>query len=125
MLQLQDVTGVALDEAAVQVSQLLSTDVSGWVVGGFEVQVVLPVAEELGGSHIHADDDLVWVSGLLDGRLQQLQSCEDRNQEILAVFVGEHYCNDRSVCMLKYHWMSHPHCSPGCWGRSLPRLPRW
>ena len=61
------VTGVALDEAAVQVSQLLSADVSGRVVGGLEVQVVLSTAEELGGSHIHPDDDLVGVTGLLDG----------------------------------------------------------
>lgn len=100
---MQDFTGVALDEAAVQVSQLLSADVSGWVVGGLEVQVVLPVAEELGGSHIHADDDLVGITGLLDGRLQQLQSCGDRNQDFLAIFVGECYFNHRSVCMLEYH----------------------
>lgn len=69
------VTGVALDEAAVQVSQLLSTDVSGRVIGGLEVQVVLSIAEELRGGNIHPDDDLVGVTGLLDGRLQQLQSC--------------------------------------------------
>lgn len=77
-----DFTRVVLDEAAVQVSQLLSADVSGRVVGGLEVQVVLAAAEELGGRHIHADDDLVRVTGLLDGCLQQLQSCGDRNQEI-------------------------------------------
>lgn len=69
------VTRVALDEATVQVSQLLSADVSGRVVGGLEVQVVLSTAVELGGGHIHPDDDLVGVTGLLDGRLQQLQSC--------------------------------------------------
>ena len=69
------VTGVVLDEAAVQVAQLLSADVSGGVVGGLEVQVVLSAAEELGRGHVHPDDDLVGVAGLLDGGLQQLQSC--------------------------------------------------
>lgn len=49
----------------------------GRVVGGLEVQVVLAAAEELGGSHVHADDDLVRVAGFLDGRLEQLQSCRD------------------------------------------------
>lgn len=73
------VTGVVLDEAAVQVSQLVSTDVSGRVVGGLEVQVVLSTAEELGGGHVHPNDDLVGVTGLLYGRLQQLQSCKERN----------------------------------------------
>lgn len=69
-------TRVALDEAAVQVPQLLAADVSGRVIGGLEVQVVLPAAEELGGGDVHANDDLVRVTGLLDGRLQQLQSCK-------------------------------------------------
>ena len=66
-------TWVVLDETLVQVSQLLSRDVSGWVVRRLEVQVVLPSLEELRGSHVHADDDLVRVPCLLDGRLQQLQ----------------------------------------------------
>lgn len=60
-------TGVVLDEAAVQVPQLLPADVSGRVVGGLEVQVVLPAAVELGRCHVHADDDLVGVPGLLNG----------------------------------------------------------
>lgn len=68
----QGLTRVALNEAAVQVSQLLSRDVSGWVVGGLEVQVILSTAEELGGGDVHANDDLVRVAGLLDGGLQQL-----------------------------------------------------
>ncbi len=68
------VTGVTLDEAAVEVSQLLSADVSGWVIRGLEVQVVLSTAVELGGSHVHPDDDLVGVTGLLNGRLEQFQS---------------------------------------------------
>ena len=72
-------TGVMLDEVTVQVSQLLSADVSGWVIGGLEVQVVFAIAEELGGSHVHADDDLVGIAGLLDGALQQLQSCRQGN----------------------------------------------
>lgn len=75
-------TGVVLDEVAVQISQLLSADVSGWVIGGLEVQVVLPVAEELGGCHVHADDDLVGVAGLLDGGLQQLQSCRESDASV-------------------------------------------
>lgn len=72
------VTRVALDEAAVQVSQLLAADVSGRVIRGLEVQVILPTAEELGRGHIHTNDDLVGVTGLLDGCLQQLQSCRSR-----------------------------------------------
>lgn len=64
-----------LDEAAVQVSQFLSTDVSGRVIRGLEVQIVLPTAVELGGRHVHPDDDLVGVAGLVDGCFQQLQSC--------------------------------------------------
>lgn len=79
------VTGVVLDEAAVQVSQLLSTDVSGRVVGGLEVQVVLSAAEELGGRHVHPNDDLVGVTGLVNGRLQQLQSCTNTRVFLFAV----------------------------------------
>lgn len=67
-------TWVAADEAAVQRPQLLPADVPGGVVGGLEVQVVLPAAVELRGGHVHPHHDLVRVSGLLDGRLQQLQS---------------------------------------------------
>lgn len=76
-------TWVVLDEGAVQVSQLVSTDVSGRVVRRLEVQVVLPAAEELGGGDVHADDDLVGVAGLLDGRLQQLQSCRPETDGVL------------------------------------------
>jgi len=68
-------TGVSLDEAAVQVSKLISTDMSCRVVWGLEVQVVFPTAVELGGGDVHPDDDLIGVAGLLNGRLQELQSC--------------------------------------------------
>lgn len=54
---------------------------SGRVVRGLEVQVVLSAAEKLGGCHVHADDDLVGVTGLLDSGLQQFQSCGDANEE--------------------------------------------
>lgn len=40
-------TRVVLDETAVKVSQFLSADVSGWVIRGLEVQVILSAAEEL------------------------------------------------------------------------------
>lgn len=69
------VTRVALDKTTIQVSQLLATDVSGRVIRGFEVQVVLPTAEELRCGHVHTDDDLVGVTSLLNGSFQQLQSC--------------------------------------------------
>ena len=74
-------TGVVVDEAAVQVSQLLSTDVPGRVIRGLKIQVVLPAAVELGGCDVHADDDLVGVTGLLNGRLQQLQSYSHKQAE--------------------------------------------
>lgn len=60
-------TRVVLDEAAVQVSQLFSTDVSGWVIGGLKVKVVLPATIELRGCDVHPNDDLVGVSGLRNG----------------------------------------------------------
>lgn len=40
-------TRVVLDETAVKISQFLSADVSGWVIRGLEVQVILSAAEEL------------------------------------------------------------------------------
>lgn len=68
------VTRVVLNKTAIQVSQLLASDVSGRVFRGFEVQVVHPIAEELRCGHIHTDDDFVRVSSLLNGSFQQLQS---------------------------------------------------
>lgn len=68
------VTWVVPDEAAVQVSQLLSADMSARVVGRLEVQVVLPTAVELRRRHVHPDDDLIGVTGFIDGQPQQLQS---------------------------------------------------
>ncbi len=32
---------------------------------------------------------------------------------------------NRLDCSQTDWWVSHPHCSPGCWEQSLPRLPRW
>lgn len=66
-------TGIVLDEAAVQISKLVSADVPGWVIGGLEVQIVLPAAVELRGRYVHSDDDLVGVPSLFNGHLQQLQ----------------------------------------------------
>lgn len=37
------------------------------IVRGFEVQVIFSVPEELRGSNVHADDDLIGVAGFLDG----------------------------------------------------------
>ena len=66
-------TWVVLDEALVQLSQLLAWDVAGRVIGGLEVQVVFAISVEFRCCDIHTNDDLVGISGLLDGRLQQLQ----------------------------------------------------
>lgn len=68
-------TRIVLDETAVEVSQLLASDVSGCVFRGFEVQVVHPIAEELRCSHVHTDDDFVRISRLLNGSFQQFQCC--------------------------------------------------
>lgn len=67
-------TWVVVDEALIDVSQLLCRDVSLWIWWGFEVQVVFPLAEKLWGGHVHPDHHLVREAGLLYGRLQQVQS---------------------------------------------------
>lgn len=76
-------TWIILHKALVELGQLVGSDVTARVVRRLEVQVVLPAAEELGGGDVHADDDLVGVAGLLDGRLQQLQSCRPETDGVL------------------------------------------
>lgn len=66
-------TGVILDKALVEVSQLVRGDVAAGVIGRLEVQVVFASLVELGGSHVHTNHNLVCVASLGDGMLQQLQ----------------------------------------------------
>lgn len=66
-------TRVVVDEALVDAGQLLPTDVAGCVRRRLEVQVVLALAEKLGGSDIHPDHHFVGEAGFLYGRLYQLQ----------------------------------------------------
>nr|XP_006986965.3 bifunctional enolase 2/transcriptional activator-like [Peromyscus maniculatus bairdii] len=61
------------DEGLIQVSQLVRCDVPAGIIERFEVQVVLARPEELGGGHIHANDNLVGVASLPNCVLQQLQ----------------------------------------------------
>ncbi len=57
-----------LNESLVHFAKLLGRDPVSWVgVGVLEVQVVLAVLVELGGSNVHADLDLTGVAGLLNG----------------------------------------------------------
>ena len=65
-------TWVALDEGHVQVGQLIRADVPAGVIRRLEVQVILSCPEELRGSYIHANDNLVGVAGFANGILQQL-----------------------------------------------------
>lgn len=67
-------TWVAVDEALVDVSQFLCSDVSLWIGWGFEVQVVLPLTVKLRGGNVHPDYYLFCEASLLNGCLQQIQS---------------------------------------------------
>lgn len=70
----QHLTWVILHKAFVEVGQLIGGDVTAGVIGRLEVQVVLAVPVELGGGHVHTDDDLIRVACLADGVPQQLKS---------------------------------------------------
>ena len=66
--------GVVLDVGEVEIGELDTGDPLGWVgVGVLEVEVVLAVLVELGGSDIESDLNLALVSGLLDGLSQELE----------------------------------------------------
>lgn len=67
-------TRVVLNEAPVEVGKLVGGDVAVWVIGWLEIQVVLAAFVELGGCHVHADDNLVSVAGLANGILEEFQS---------------------------------------------------
>lgn len=67
--------GVVGNELLVESSELLAGQVLGLVrVGVLEVEIVLAVVEELGGSNIHTNLDLVSVTGLGNGSLQELKT---------------------------------------------------
>ena len=74
-------TWVVVDEALVDVGQLLPADVSLGVRWGFEVKVVFAVAVKLRGGDVHPDHHLVREAGLLDGGLQQIQSWRTRRHK--------------------------------------------
>lgn len=70
-------TWVILDEGLVQVGQLVRGDVPAGIIGRLEIQVILPRPEELRGSYVHANDNLIGIAGFPDGVLEQLQGWKD------------------------------------------------
>lgn len=70
----QQLTWVVTYKALVEVAQLISRNVAAWVIWGLEVQVIFAITVELGGCHIHTDDNLVRVARLVNSFLEQLQS---------------------------------------------------
>lgn len=70
----QQLTWVITYKALVEVAQLISRNVAAWVIWRLKVQVIFAITVELGGCHIHSDDDLVCVARLVNSFLEQLQS---------------------------------------------------
>ena len=77
--QAQQLTWIITHKALVEVAQLICGNVAAWVIGGLEVQVVFAITVELGGCHIHTDDNLVRVARLVDSFLEELQSWEEES----------------------------------------------
>ena len=67
--------GIVGSEVLVELSELLTGQVLGGIrVSRLEVEIVLAILVELGGSDIHADLDLVGVTGVGDSGLQELKT---------------------------------------------------
>jgi hypothetical protein len=65
---------VVLNQFEVVVGELLAGDPLGLIrLGVLEVQIVLAVLVELGGSDVESDLDFAFVSGSLDGLLEEIE----------------------------------------------------